>query len=90
VKELYHSVDSLLVLSIWDVEKAFLIPKGDQMIGKIAKESVIPVSGPYSAIVNHFHTDIRQTSIQSKAGFLSDVIAGGTGGLSCTIAEWMV
>jgi hypothetical protein len=95
VKGLYRSVEPLLVLSIWDVEKAFLILKDDQMIGKIAEESVIPVSGPYNTIVKHFHADIRQTSIQSKAGFSSEpnktyVIAGGTGELGCAIAEWMI
>jgi hypothetical protein len=62
------------------------------MIRKIAEESAIAVSGPYNAIVNHFHTGIRQTSIQSKAGFSFEpnktyVIAGGTGELGRTIAE---
>jgi hypothetical protein len=42
--------------------------------------------------VNHFHTDIRQASIQSKAGFSSEpkkiyVIAGGTGELSRATVE---
>jgi hypothetical protein len=65
------------------------------MIGKIAEESVIPVIGPYNAIVKHFHADIRQTPIQSKAGFSSEpnktyLIAGGTGELDRAIAEWMV
>jgi hypothetical protein len=53
------------------------------------------MSGPYNAIVYHFHADIRQTSIQSKAGFSSEpnktyVIGGGTGELGRAIAEWMV
>jgi hypothetical protein len=63
------------------------------MIEKIAEELVIPVRSPYNAIVNHFHADIRQTSIQSKAGFSSEpnktyVIAGGTGELGRAIAEY--
>jgi hypothetical protein len=62
------------------------------MIEKIAEESAIPVSGPYNALVNHFHADIRQTSIQSKAGSSSKpnktyVIAGGTGEPGRAIAE---
>jgi hypothetical protein len=72
VKGLNRSVEPLLVMSIWYVEKAFRILQDGQMIGKItlkmAEESVIPVSGPYNVIINRFHADIRQTSIQSKAG----------------------
>jgi hypothetical protein len=99
VKRLNRSVEPLLVMSIWDVEKAFRILQDGQMIGKItlkmAEESVIPVSGPYNVIINRFHADIRQTSIQSKAGFHSVpnktyVMAGGTGELGRAIAEWTV